>query len=75
MFVLSIKERGSSWAGREPIVMTFPTREEAKQEIANYVVEYWDHKMDIDKPEDPDDMVDTYFDHVFEEYEIVEVSP
>jgi hypothetical protein len=75
MFVLSIKERGHSWAGREPLVMNFATREKAEQEIADYVSECWDDEMDIDKPEDTEEMVDAYFDHVLEEYEILEVNP
>jgi hypothetical protein len=75
MFVLSIKERNFSWAGRGPIAMTFATREQAEQEIIDYVSERWEDKLDVDRPDDPDDMVTAYFDRVLEEYEILEVNP
>jgi hypothetical protein len=76
MFILTIKERNFSWAGRGPLVMTYETRDEAKQGLIDYVSEQWGSEMDMDdRPEDPGDMVAAYFDHVLEAYEILEVNP
>jgi hypothetical protein len=71
-FVLIIQEQGSSWAGRGPIAQIHPTREDAHAELIDYVRENWDAKMDIDPPEDEDDLVEAYFDCVLEEYIISE---
>jgi hypothetical protein len=71
-FVLIIRERGSSWAGRGPIAQIHPTEEDAYAELVDYVRENWDAKMDIDFPEDEDEAVEKYFDCVLEEYIITE---
>ena len=73
-FVLIIRERGSSWAGREPIATVHTTREEAQAELADYVREMWNAKMDEDPPEDDDDMIDHYFGKVLEEYDIADAA-
>ena len=73
-FVLMIRERGSSWAGREPIAIIHPSREEAQAELVDYVRENWDAKMDQDSPEDDDELIDQYFDQVLEEYDIAETA-
>jgi hypothetical protein len=69
-----IRERGCSWAGRDPIAIVHPTREEAEAELLDYVKENWDAKMGDDPPEDDDDLVEQYFDCVLEEYDIAETA-
>lgn len=73
-FVLMIRERGSSWAGRNPMATIHPSREEAEAELVDYVREMWEAKMDQDAPEDDDEMVEQYFDKVLEEYVITEAT-
>jgi len=73
-FVLIIRERGSSWAGRDPIATIHPSREEAEAELLAYVREMWEAKMDQDPPEDDDEIVERYFDKVLEEYLITEAA-
>lgn len=72
-FVLMIRERGCSWAGRGPIAMTFPSKEAARAELLDYARENWDAKMDDDPPDDEDELVEQYFDWVLEEYDIAEI--
>jgi hypothetical protein len=71
-FVLTIRERNDSWAGRPPIVSTYATRAEAEAELRDYVGHNWDAEMDTDRPDDPDEMIEEYFEYVLEAYEIVE---
>ena len=71
-FVLIIRERGSSWAGRDPISHIHPSREKADAELVDYVRENWDAKMDEDPPKDDDELIEKYFDCVLEEYIITE---
>lgn len=73
-YVLMIRERGCSWAGRDPIAIIHSSREEAKSELIDYVRENWDAKMDEDPPDDDDGLIDQYFDHVLEEYVITEAA-
>jgi len=73
-FVLMIRERGCSWAGRDPIAIVRPTREEAEAELLDYVKENWDAKMGDDPPEDDDEPVEQYFDRVLEEFDIAETA-
>ncbi|MBZ5669332.1 MAG: hypothetical protein LAO04_06360 [Acidobacteriia bacterium] len=73
-FVLIIRERGCSWAGRDPIATIHSSREEALAELVDYVWENWDAKMDEAPPEDDDELIDQYFDNVLEEYVIAEAS-
>lgn len=73
-FVLMIRERGSSWAGRDPIATIHSSREAAMAELVDYVRENWDAKMDVEPPEDDDELIDLYFDHVLEEYAIAETA-
>jgi hypothetical protein len=75
-FVLTVGERGSSWAGRPPVATRHDTREEAEAELLDYVERNWDSEMDgEERPEDPTEMIGQYFEVVLERYEIVEASP
>ena len=69
-FVLMIRERRNSWAGRGPIARIYSSEEEAQAELVDYVRENWDAKMDEDPPEDEDELIEQYFDQVLEEYDI-----
>ena len=41
-----IRERGSSWAGRNPVALIHSSWEEAQAELVDYVRENWDAKME-----------------------------
>lgn len=69
-----IRERGYSWAGREPIAVIHDTREEAEADLVDYVRQNWNATMDEDPPEDDDDLVSQYFDHALEAYDIAETT-
>jgi hypothetical protein len=74
-FVLIIRERGHSWAGRGPLATTHATRVEAEASLVDWVKENWDVEMDGDPlPDDEEDMIRQYFDFVLQEYEIAETS-
>jgi hypothetical protein len=74
-FVLMIRERRNSWAGRGPIAVIHPSEEAAQAELVDYVRENWDAKMDEDPPEDDDDeLIEMYFDQALEEYVITEAA-
>ena len=73
-YVLMIRERGYSWAGRGPIAIIHSSEEEAQAELVEYVRENWDAKMDEDPPEDEDELIEQYFDQVLEEYDITEAA-
>ena len=63
-YVLMIRERGNSWAGRGTIATIHPSHREAQAELVDYVRENWEAKMDENPPEDEDELVNQYFDHV-----------
>jgi hypothetical protein len=73
-FILTIRERNNSWAGRSPAVSKHASREDAEAALQEYVKRNWDGEMGTDLPEDPDDMVAEYFSEVLEAYEIVEIA-
>ena len=73
-YILTIKERNDSWAGRSPIVSEFATRVAAEAELRDYVEHNWDAEMDTDRPADPDEMIEEYFESVLEAYEILETA-
>jgi len=73
-YILMIRERGCSWAGRDPIAVIHATEEEAQAELVDYVRENWDAKMDEDPPPDDDDLIEQYFDQTLEEYVITEAA-
>ena len=71
-FVLVIKERGHSWAGRPPVTTTHASRADAEAALLEYVRRNWDTEIGAEPPADPQQMVDNYFEDVLEAYEIVE---
>jgi hypothetical protein len=73
-FVLMIRERNCSWAGRGPLADTYATREEAEADLADYVRRNWDARMGEDPPEDDYELIEHYFDCVLEEDDIAETS-
>lgn len=73
-YVLMIRERGCSWAGREPIATVHASREEAEAELVDYVKENWDAEMNEHPPGDEDELIERYFDCVLEEYDIAETA-
>ena len=73
-FILTIRERNNSWAGRSPAVSEHANREEAEAALREYVEQNWDAEMDTERPDDPEDMVQEYFEQVLEAYEILETA-
>lgn len=73
-FVLVIRERRNSWAGRGPIAVIHPSEEAAQADLFSYVQENWDAKMGDDLPEDDDELIEQYFECVLEEYVISETA-
>ena len=70
-YTLTIRERNYSWAGRPPVSSEYAMEDEAEAALVDYVAENWDAAVGIDRPDDPDEMVDMYFATVLEAYEIV----
>lgn len=73
-FVLMIRERRGSWAGRGPIAVIHPTEEAAQADLLTYVRENWDSRFGDDLPEDDDELIEQYFDCALEEYDIAETA-
>lgn len=71
-YILIIKERNHSWAGRPPVRSTHATRSEAEVAVAEYVARNWDAEVGDERPTDPAEMVEEYFAEVLEAYEIVQ---
>jgi len=71
-FLLKIRERNDSWAGRSPATSTHPTRDSAEAALLDYVRRNWDAEVGTEPPSDPEDMIREYFDDVLEAYEITE---
>jgi hypothetical protein len=69
-YALTIRELNYSWAGRPSVRCEYPTEDEARAALTDYVVENWDGAVGTDLPDDPDEMVDMYFSVVHEAYEI-----
>lgn len=75
-FVLVIGERGNSWAGRPSRATMHTSREEAEEELRIFVQNNWDSELgDEYRPDDPDEMIEYYFENVLERYEIVFTAP
>jgi hypothetical protein len=73
-FVLMIRERGCSWAGRGPIAVIHPSEEATQADLLDYVRENWDARLGDDPPEDDDELVEQYFDWVLEEHDNTEAA-
>lgn len=74
-YVLSIRELGSSWAGRSPVVRRYPTEQAAKDALISYVRENWEAELGgLEMPDDPEEMIQAYFEDVDEQYDIIQVK-
>ena len=71
-FLLTIRERNHSWAGRPPATSTHATREDAEAALVAYVRENWNAEIGAEPPESRELMIEEYFDDVLEAYEILE---
>ena len=71
-YILTIRERNDSWAGRSPTSSEHATRGDAEAALCEYVRRNWDAEMGTEPPEDPGEMVAEYFSEVLEAYEIRE---
>jgi len=71
-FLLTIRERNQSWAGRPPATSTHATREAAEDALVAYVRENWNAEIGTEPPDSPELMIEEYFDEVLEAYEIIE---
>jgi len=72
-FLLTIRERNYSWAGRSPVTSTHEKRAAAEAALADYVRLNWKSEMDSDElPEDSAEMVEQYFSEVLESYAITQ---
>ena len=60
-FILTIRERSHSWAGRLPVRSEHATRADAEAELQDYVRRNWDAEIGTEPPADPGDMVQEYF--------------
>jgi hypothetical protein len=74
-FILTIRERGNSWAGRSPFTSEHRSEADARAALVAYVKENWEAELEDEPPADEDEMVRQYFDEILEAYEIVKVSP
>lgn len=74
-FVLTISERNYSWAGRGPVVTTHDNRQDAENELLDYVRRNWDAEVGTDRPSDPQEMIAEYFNEVLEQYAITAQGP
>jgi hypothetical protein len=73
-FLLTIRERNHSWAGRSPITTAHDNRADAEPALLDYVRRNWDADMGTDPPEDPKELIQEYFSDVLEVYEIMETT-
>jgi hypothetical protein len=71
-YVLTIRERGHSWAGRPAVRTVHKTRENAEAELLDYVRRNWSAEIGSDEPEDTEELIDQYFSEVLEAFEITE---
>jgi len=69
-FILTIRERGNSWAGRRPVSSEHATRRDAEASLVEYVRQNWATEMDEEPPADEGKMIGRYFEDVLEAYEI-----
>lgn len=70
-FLLTIRERNHSWAGRAPITTTHATQQDAEAALLDYVRMNWDTEVGTEPPDDSTVMISEYFDVVLEAYEII----
>ena len=74
-FILTIRERGNSWAGRNPVTTSHRTRGDAQAALVDYVRRNWDVEMDDEEPPSDDPkLIERYFENVLEAYDITEAA-
>ena len=73
-FILTIRERGNSWAGRKPSSSEHVTRQAALAALVAYVKKNWEAEMDEEPPADEEEMIRRYFEGVLEAYDISETA-
>ena len=73
-FILTIRERSHSWAGRPPVRSEHASRAGAQAELLDYVRRNWDAEMGTDAPGEPGKIIEEYFSEVLEGYDIVEAG-
>jgi hypothetical protein len=71
-FILTIREKAHSWAGRPPVRSEHATRASAEAALLEYVRRNWDAEMGTEPPTDPGKVIQEYFGGVLESYDIVE---
>lgn len=74
-YILTIRERNNSWAGRSPFASLHATEAEANAALLDYVRRNWESEVGADAPDDPDEIVNEYFSEVLEAYDISETAP
>jgi hypothetical protein len=72
VYILTIRERNDSWAGRSPATSGHANREDAEAALLNYVRRNWDAEMGTEPPDDPNETIQEYFAEALEAYEILE---
>jgi hypothetical protein len=70
-FILTIRERSHSWAGRPPVRSEHATHADAEAELLEYVRRNWHAEMGTEPPADHREMIQEYFSDVLESYDIV----
>jgi hypothetical protein len=73
-YILTIRERNHSWAGRSPVQTTHATIEDAHAGLQEYVARNWAAEIGTECPDDPDEMIQEYFSEVLEAYDISETA-
>jgi hypothetical protein len=71
-YILTIRERNNSWAGRPPVTTTHNSRTDAEAELLDYVRRNWDAELGTEPPGDAQQMIEEYFADVLEAFEITE---
>jgi hypothetical protein len=71
-FILTIRERSHSWAGRPPARSEHASRVDAEAELLQYVRRNWAAEVGTEPPDDPGEMIEEYFEEVLESYDIIE---
>jgi hypothetical protein len=73
-FLLTIRERNHSWAGRPPRSTTHPTQAEADAALLEYVQRNWESEVGTELPANAGLLINEYFDEVLEAYDITEYA-
>ena len=71
-YILKIRERNDSWAGRSPAISEHANRGDAEAALREYVQRNWVAEIGTEPPDNPDEIVQEYFAEALEAYEIRE---